>query len=140
MHSEHTVIRMRSDWPDHIWKWSSSHNLHIENRKDPWIQMVYSTGRTDALLSLKEQYFVCLLKFYGHTHIVDCSFEVSVSPCLSTLALPMGMVKSLECDSSDISKGTPYISSFSRNTTAAHTQGSVRTVTQIQTVIHFYTR
>lgn len=32
----------------------------------------------------------------------------------------MGMVKSLDWDSSDISKGTPYISSFSRNTTATH--------------------
>lgn len=48
------------------------------------------------------------------------------SPCLSTLALPMGIVKSLDCDSSDISKGTPYISSFSRNTTATHTHTHTR--------------
>lgn len=45
----------------------------------------------------------------------------AVSPCLSTLALPMGMVKSLDWASSDISKGTPYNSSFSRKTTATQT-------------------
>lgn len=56
-------------------------------------------------------------------HSVMCGLHwmlASTLPCLSILALPMGMVKSLDCVSSDISKATPYINSFSRNTTATH--------------------
>lgn len=38
-------------------------------------------------------------------------------PGLSIFAFPIGMRKSLDWDSSDMSNATPYISSFSKNTT-----------------------
>lgn len=38
-------------------------------------------------------------------------------PCFSILALPIGMRKSFDIASADISKATPYNSSFSKKTT-----------------------
>lgn len=72
-----------------------------------------------VLLSAEEKHYLkiqtCLRKFI--------MYRVAHSPTRSTLALPMGITKSLDWDSSDISKGTPYISSFSRKTTETKSRG-----------------
>lgn len=60
--------------------------------------------------SLTQMYFQALFLITG--------FGLERLPCLSTLAFPIGMVKSLDRASSVMSKATPYMSSFSRTTTA----------------------